>query len=271
MSEVIWQYEISLWLLLALIVLCLLLPMEFGFRLGERHRQRQTPGKGTAHGDVTLPALLALLGLMLAFTYSFSLGRADLRKQALLTEVNAISTAFLRADLVEGPGHSAIRQALLDYVLTRRPEPEAIRTMQGFEEAIAQSVQAQEQLWPLVQDALRRSSTVTPPEKALLVSAMNAVFDSHDQLIMSMKDRLPGTVLLLLLVIGGAALGIAGYNTALVGSPSRIRMSIFGCILAGLTFLILDFDMPMRGTIRVSYEGLDSLIAHMQTALNEAQ
>jgi hypothetical protein len=269
MAGTLWHYQINLWLLFLLFALCLLLPMEVGFRLGERHRRRQPEPESSAQNDVTLPALLALLGLMLAFTYSFSLGRADLRKAAVLAEVNAISTAFLRADLLDEPGRSSIRQALFDYTLTRKIEPGTIRTMAEFEQAIARSLDAQQRLWPLLRSALKQSSTATPPEKALLVSAMNEVFDSHDRLITSVNDRLPGTVLLLLLIIGGAALGIAGYNTALNGNPNRVRMSLFGLILAGLMFLIVDFDMPIRGSIRVSYDSLDSLIDHMQAELRE--
>jgi hypothetical protein len=54
--------------------------------------------------------MLALLGLLLAFTYSFSLSRADMRKQAVINEANAIGTAFLRADLGAEPGRGELRE-----------------------------------------------------------------------------------------------------------------------------------------------------------------
>jgi len=40
---------------------------------------------------------------MLAFTYTFTLSRADLRKAAMIDESNALSSAFLTAGMIEEP------------------------------------------------------------------------------------------------------------------------------------------------------------------------
>ena len=50
-------------------------------------------------GGVVLTSMFALLGLLRALTYHFTVTRFDGRKQGIVDEVNAISTAFLRADL----------------------------------------------------------------------------------------------------------------------------------------------------------------------------
>ena len=98
-----WQYEIPLWLVMFLFLAILVIPMEVGFRLGIRRHRPHPDAERAERGDVTLASMLALLGLMLAFTYSFCMGRADLRKKALVTEVNAIGTSFVRADLLPEP------------------------------------------------------------------------------------------------------------------------------------------------------------------------
>ena len=38
------------------------------------------------------------------------MGRADLRKQGVVTEVNPLGTAFLRADLLAEPGRTQVRR-----------------------------------------------------------------------------------------------------------------------------------------------------------------
>jgi len=101
-----WQYQLPLWVVFFLFLAVLLIPMEIGFRLGKRRKQFHLNPEGEVRSDMTLAAMLALLGLMLAFTYSFSMSRADLRKQSLITEVNALGTAFLRADLLPEPGRT---------------------------------------------------------------------------------------------------------------------------------------------------------------------
>jgi hypothetical protein len=266
MAELLWQYEAHLWQMFVLFLVCLLLPMELGLRLGSRHRSRLDGAEAPAHSDVTLPALLALLGLILAFTYSFSLGRADNRKEAVIAEVNAIGTTFMRADLLDEPGRGNLRQALYDYALTRRVEPGSLRSAEDLESVIEDSLVVQARLWPLLTRALREG-TLTAPEKTLLVNALTDVLDTHNQLIMAIYDRLPPAVLGLLLLVGGASLGVAGYNAALNGHPARLRMSLFGFILACLMFMILDFDMPQRGFIQVNFGNLDRLIADMRGAL----
>jgi len=268
MAELLWQYQTHLWQLFIFFLLCLLLPMETGLRLGSWQRRRLSGAESAAHGDVTLPALLALLGLILAFTYSFSLGRADNRKEAVVAEVNAIGTTFLRADLLDEPGRSALRQALYEYAVSRRVEPGSIRTTRDLDRTIENSLAVQARLWPLLTDALRGAS-VTGPEKALLVSALTSVLDTHNQMMMAVYDRLPPAVLGLLLLVGGASLAVAGYNSALNGHPARLRMSIFGLILACLMFLIVDFDMTMRGLVQVNFGSQDALILDMRRALAE--
>lgn len=80
----LWLYQQPAWVLGLILLLILLLFMEVGYRVGLRHGHVPKETEKTLRGDVTLSAMLALLGLMLAFTYAFSLSRADLRKQAVV-------------------------------------------------------------------------------------------------------------------------------------------------------------------------------------------
>ena len=262
-----WQYHLPLWIVMLLFLILLLIPMEVGFRLGTRQKIMHPDLRRGARRDVALASIMALLGLMLAFTYSFSLSRADLRKAEVIKEVNAISTAFLRADLLPEPGRSEVRELLFDYAKSRYVEPGAIKTLSELERAVNQSVEIQSKIWPAVKSALRQKGDMSDPEKALLVSAVNNVFDSHTSKLAVIYDRLPTVVLALLVFIAAASLGLASYNSELMGSFSRWRMSAFALILACLMYIILDYDMMMRGFIQVDQRSLVLLIDQMKTAL----
>jgi hypothetical protein len=223
--------------------------------------------EGEARSDVTLASLMALLGLMLAFTYSFSLSRADLRKVALVKEVNAISTAFLRADLLPEPGRTEVRDRLFDYAKSRYVEPGTVRTLQEVEKVVDRSVAIQSKIWPAVKSALRQKGNMSDPEKALLVSAINDVLDAHTSRMAVFFDRLPTAVLALLMFIAGLSLGAAAYSSVLRGHFSRWRMTAFALILASLMYIILDYDMMMRGFIQVDQRSLVLLIQEMGRAL----
>ena len=88
-----WPYVIPLWWVIIFSLAMLVIPMEIGVRRGARRRRLHPETQETARNDITLTSMLALLGLMLALTCSFGMSRADMRKQALITEINAISTA----------------------------------------------------------------------------------------------------------------------------------------------------------------------------------
>lgn len=262
-----WQYEIPLWLVFFLFLVALIIPMEIGFRLGGRQRRLQQDAVKAVRNDVTLTSVLALLGLMLAFTYSFSMSRADMRKQALVAEVNAISTAFLRADLALEPSRTELRELLLDYARSRLVAPGTIKTREQLQEVVDRSLEVQSKIWPATKLALRQEGDMSDPERALLVSAINDVLDVHTSRMAVFYDRLPTAVLALLVLIAAVSLGAAAYNASLVGQSSRWRMTAFAVILALLMYIILDFDMSLRGLIRVNYQSLVLLIQEMEAAL----
>ncbi len=266
MLDTYWQYELPLWLVIFLFLIILVVPMEIGFRLGQQRRLRSDAAKA-ARNDVTLAAMLALLGLMLAFTYSFSMSRSDLRKQALVAEVNAISTAFLRADLASEPSRTKLRESLFEYAQSRLVAPESIRTIEQLQEVIDRSLEVQSKIWPATKSALRQEGEMSDPEKALLVSAINDVLDAHAIRVAVIYDRLPTAVLALLVLIAGAALAVAAYNTTLIAQSSRGRMIAFAVILALLMYVILDFDMSARGFIRVNFQSFVLLVQDMEVAL----
>ncbi len=274
------QYQISLWIVAFLFLLVLLIPMELGFRLGVRRRRLHPKPDREVRSDVTLTAMLALLGLVLAFTYSFSMSRADLRKKALIAEVNALGTAFLRADLLDEPGRTDVRQRLYEYTKSRDVQPGAITTLEEVQAVVERSKEIQSRIWPAVKAALRQQGDtdqqgdagqgggMTDPEKALLIASINDVLDSHTSRMAVFYDRLPTAVLLLLLLIAGISMGVAAYNSSLNGHQPRLRTTAFAFILASTMYIILDYDMMMRGFIQIDQSPLVELIDEMETGLN---
>lgn len=262
--DLYWLYEIPLWLDMLLFLLVLLVPMEVGIRMGLRRNRSISGGEEVARRDVILSALLALLGLMLAFTYAFSMSRADLRKQTLIAEVNAIGTAFHRADLLPEPGRTELRQRLLDYARTRIVTPEMAHNREQLQQVLERSLLAQSKLWPATRSAVQQAGDVSEPQKVSLVAAINEVLDAHTLRMAVVYDRLPSAVLALLLLIAATSMALAAYKAGLCGETRRWSMGAFAVILAALIFLILDFDIVLRGFVQVDQESLHLLVLEME-------
>ncbi len=262
----LWLYELPLWVSGTFILIVLLLAIELGFRFGLSIRRSNEKAGDATRGDVTLGALLALLGLLLAFTYAFTLSRADLRKQAVWQEANAIGTAFLRADLAAEPGRTLLRRRLLEYSRTRLISHEMVNTQGKLKQVVQRSLKAQAELWPATRMALE--GDIPGPIQASIVSAINGVLDAHTMRLGAGLDRIPGVVLVLIVLVAAISLATAAYIAGLRGYMSRLRMGAFAFVMAAVIVVIIDFDMPMHGLIQHSNESLATLIPDMEAALS---
>src|SRR5215470_9990759 len=74
---------------------------------------------GTPNISSLEAAVFALLGLLIAFTFSGALSRFDIRRAQAVDEANAIGTAYLRIDLLPAPAQPALREAFRSYVDAR--------------------------------------------------------------------------------------------------------------------------------------------------------
>ena len=258
-------YDIPLWVDALAFVLLLWIAVEAGYRVGLRQRRASESAEKTTRGDVTLSAMLALLGLMLAFTYAFTLSRADDRKHAIVEEANAIGTAFLKADFLAEPGRGEVRGRLLDFARARIVTAEQVEDAESRQVTLQRMALAQSRLWPALERALRGKAL--GPYEAVMMRAITEVLDAQTRRNTAAFDRMPPVVTLLLLAIAALALAVAGHNAGLKGSITRLRMAGFVLILSFLMLVILDFDRPQTGLIRLSNAPLLSVVGDMEKAL----
>ena len=87
---------------------------EIGWQLGVR-----AEGRGSSNLTALESAMLGLLALMIAFTFSMALSRFDLRRDALLNEANVIGTTALRARLLPEPHRTETLKLLQEYLQIR--------------------------------------------------------------------------------------------------------------------------------------------------------
>jgi hypothetical protein len=263
--EIPGLYDIPLWVDALAFVVLLSIAVEAGYRTGLRQRRANESAEKTTRGDVTLGAMLALLGLMLAFTYAFTLSRADARKQAIVEEANAIGTAFLKADFLPESGRGVLQEGLLDFARARIITQEQVKDHASRDATLARMAEAQSRLWPALEQALR-GKPLGPYETAMM-QAVTEVLDAQTRRTTAAFDRMPPVVTLLLLAIAALALAVAGHNTGLKGSISRPRTAGFVLILSFLMLVILDFDRPQAGFIRLNNAPLLSVVEDMAGAL----
>ncbi len=256
-------HQLPIWLASLVIASVFLVALEFGYRVGLSRRELWK-GADSSGGQHILTSMFALLGLILAFTYGAGVSRFDARKQAVVLEVNAIQNAFSLADVVAEPGRTELKQALLDYDRTRIPKPGQRFSHEQAKEIIRKSLQAQSKLRPITKQIIEQTSS---GGSWRLIAAVNQVINVHTIRVAARFDELPLAVILMLIFVASASLSVAGFNAGITGRLNRLRMTTFAFVLTGVLLVILDFDQPVDGFIRVSHDSITILINEMEANL----
>jgi len=255
--------EFPVWLVGLVVVIILLVALEIGYRIG-LSRRALWKDADTGGGQITLTTMFAILGLMLAFTYGAGVSRFDARKKAVVLEVNVIRDAFLLAEVVAEPGRTKLKQALLDYALTRKPKKGQRYSRKQVQELIQKSLHAQSKLWPITKEITKQMSSASSFK---LIAAVSQVINVHTIRLAARDDKLPSAVLLMLLFVAAASLSVAGFSAGVTGHLNRLRMTIFTLVLVGVLFVIFDFDQPHVGFIRVDQNNISLIINEMEADL----
>src|SRR3954468_23952855 len=95
-SVVMFLATNAVWIALVLI-LGMIGVMQTGWRIGRKFQDESTK---PANVQTIGTAVFALLGLLIAFTFSNGLSRFEVRRNLIVEEANDIGTAFLRIDLL---------------------------------------------------------------------------------------------------------------------------------------------------------------------------
>jgi len=123
-----------------------LILLETGRRIGNYRLAQDRDGARAGIGAID-GAVFALLGLLMAFTFSGAASRFDLRRDLIVEEMNAIGTAYLRLDLLTAGAQPALRDLFGRYVDSRLEVYRRLPDIAAAKQELAQSAQLQSALW----------------------------------------------------------------------------------------------------------------------------
>jgi hypothetical protein len=218
-------------------------------RAGRRRYRADAPTLATEASS----ALLALLGLLLAFTVSMSVSRFEERKALVIEEANAIGTAALRTQLLPAPFAEESAALFREYATGRLRWGEATRDARVEAELAAADAQRHRALWV---HAVAAGEARPGPAHALYVAALNAVIDVQAERVHARGNRVPESVIFLLACVALLALAVAGAIAGRNGARSARDFHALAFAIWLVIALIVDLDQPRRGWVRVSQESL---------------
>lgn len=239
----------------------MLVMLEVGRRFGARAFAADSEAKnGTGPIEA---AVFALLGLLMAFTFSGALGRYEERRGWILDEANAVGTAWLRVDLVPEAQREPLRAGLRAYVDARLEGYARRAADPDVEGEFAAAERVGADLWRAAVAAVQPPSM--PAAATLLLPALNEAFDIAAARTMATRRHPPRIVhaLLFLLALSGAL--FAGYGMGLCKRRRWLHTIGFSLVICGTVGVTLDIEYPRQGLIRL--DAFDKTLADVRAGM----
>ncbi|MCC6765713.1 MAG: DUF4239 domain-containing protein [Deltaproteobacteria bacterium] len=241
----------------------MLVMLEIGRRVGDRVERLDPEGAHTGTGPVE-GAVFALLGLLVAFSFSGAAARFDARRHLIVEETNAIGTAYLRLDLAPAAAQPALRDLFRRYLDTRLEVYRLVPDLDAVREALGRAERLQGEIWSASLAACRDAGS--QPCAILLLPALNAMIDITTTRTAAGRMHPPWIIVWLLCGLGLGCALLAGYSMATGERRKWTHILAFAAVMALTVFVILDLEFPRIGFIRV--DEFDRLLLDLRAGMD---
>jgi len=202
----------------------MLILLEVGRRIGARRLAEDPTGAEAGVGTVD-GAVFALLGLLIAFTFSGAASRFDTRRQLIVEETNDIGTAYLRLDLLPVDAQPGLREKFREYVDTRLEIYRKLPDFRAAQEETAKANRLQAEIWRQ-SVAASRAQGASAAAPMLLLPALNAMIDITTTRTMATQIHPPMVIFALLFGLALVSSLLVGYGMA--SSKARNWLHMLG-------------------------------------------
>jgi hypothetical protein len=223
----------------------MLICLEVGRRLGIRSLAKDPQGAMAGLGAMQ-GAVFSLYGLLIAFTFSGAPARFDTRRHLLVEEANAISTAYLRLDLLPAESQPALREQFRKYVDSRLETYGKLPDPQAALMELAESTKLQADIWARAVAATHLPNSYAGADK-LVLPALNEMIDITATRTMSMRIHPPLVIFELLFFLALICSLLAGYGMAASKYRSWLHVTAFSVVAVISVFVILEIEYPRTG------------------------
>jgi len=221
-------------------------------------------GESALEGNAVVEgSLLALLGLLIAFTFSGAQTRFEARRALIVDEANAIDTAYRRIDLLPLESQTMLRDDFRRYLDARIAFYRHLINADQRRREHARAEGLQDQIWRDVIDATRDG----PDSRAalLLVPAVNQMIDVTTARDVALRTHTPVLIFILILLLELACAFFAGLNMARSKRQNRFHVFAFAATLALTAYAILDLEYPRLGLTNLA--SVDALLVELRAGM----
>ncbi len=233
---------------------------EAGRRFGIRALKPDREGEGVGAVEA---ALFALLGLLIAFTFSGAAARFDVRRELITQEANAIGSAYQFIDVLPAERQAPIRAKFREYLDSRLNTFLDVTDENVVAEETNRTARLQNEIWQLAVEAVRASELT--PTAGMILPALNEMSDFTTTRQMAAKMHPPTIIFVLLVVLIFASAVLAGFGTARAKTRSWLHLLTFAAIMGLTVYVIIDIEYPRYGFIKI--DAFDEVLGSLRNSI----
>lgn len=203
---------------------------------------------------IVLGAILSLLGLLIGFVLSISIGGYNDRQKTEENEMIVIGTAMQRTQLLAPDQQENAENLLGEYLDARIEFFKSQNQLENKKWRII-SVEKQNKLWEIA--TLEAQKTPNPVITSVL-TAYSDLYTSQEKTTVSWRDQIPNIVWYLLIFFAIVSNFLIGYN-ARKEQGMNLLILILPFLITLALFIIYEIDIPGKGVIHVTPDDLVSL------------
>lgn len=242
-------------LLALMLALAMLAAWGVGWWMGSRLRTRGGEPPASKFDD----ASLALLGLLLAFTFGMSLARHDHRREMVVADSNAIGDFYTCSSLLKEPVRRKLHTVIREYTALRLEVVRSRLDQATLESALRRFQQMHSQMTDLVAEAVSEGT----PIAVSLTNTLNEVTSMHAARLVAGRERLPASIVLMLFTAAVVATMLVGREQGAAGRTEVTDTLSFILVVTLAVYVTLDLNQPQSGMITVSQEPMQRLLSSM--------
>ena len=180
-------------------------------------------------------------------------------RQMVVSDSNAIGDFYTSVSLLQEPVRGKLQAGLRKYVEQRLSLALSRTDEATFQRNLDEVQEMHQQMQLLVEEAIAAKTPVVVP----LVNTLNGLTSSHAARLAAARDRLPTSVVLLLILAAVISMALMGWHQGVSRDwrpGATIAFTVLVCMVIWVT---VDLNQSQRGWITVSQEPMQRVLAGM--------
>lgn len=218
---------------------------QFSFYQSKKYPSHEHP-----KNKIIEASIFALMGLLIAFTFSEARERFDVRRMLVINEANAIKTAYLRLDLLPGNIQIITKKYLKDYLKIRMDIYKKMPHVDQVLPQLKQSEMLQNQIWNISVQFCQQN---TAGGCIVLLPALNQMIDLANTRLEFTRIHPPAVILITLIVLALLSAALSGYSISSQSPWPSLHIISYAVIVSFTIFIIINLEYPDLSIIHIQY------------------